>query len=636
MSIGKRLAKRSIIGTRVCAPGEDGYYYSGVISAVNTPASPQQPELNGLSITPDTRYSVRFDPAAGGSRPPDSKNEYSDRELIGPGFASVTGARLVSGQKVYLTYNGREIQAEVTEHRQQQDEVDVVIALSGQEGTTRLSKRIDEVRLLESRKSARLADSDTDFARLADMGSDRKRSSSHSIEVPQVIGSRKRRPSSSNDSERSYNGSTEKSDNLSDTKEEEEEEGNMDECSAAMVLMSLSTPPKNPLPLHCLQQYGSWDGVTNGNNHHQMVTSSLANEGPTSNSSSSSASWRSSTPSPPLSDEGPNGCWANNGTTSGVPQPALPGHMVASSIPTQTAQPQHNNQYHNHNGHQPTTHHHNNNQYHHNNHHHPHHHHHQAHNNRQYCHPYARASPSSPPGFIIPDEGIVPDLDLDRPRKKKGQIRRTGPNREDLSKFNEPSSESRPMTIYKCTWRDETSKNGRCGEIGSTWDMVAEHVLRDHLHGQKTSEDEEDFYIVDEELEVACSPPTKSHWDMVRPRTEDPEYQKQLRLAALPQTQTNSQMTAAINTQDIIIRDVFSISQQQSIPSKHFKVASRPLQSCNTPNISLLTVALGKMPNSPRRVRGDTKKCRKIYGMHQKDLWCTQCKWKKACSRFND
>lgn len=53
-----------------------------------------------------------------------------------------------------------------------------------------LKKRLDEVRLLESRKSARLADSDTDFARLADMGtgSERKRASSHSIDVPAVQG----------------------------------------------------------------------------------------------------------------------------------------------------------------------------------------------------------------------------------------------------------------------------------------------------------------------------------------------------------------------------------------------------------------------------------------------------------------
>ncbi|KAK1133624.1 hypothetical protein K0M31_011425 [Melipona bicolor] len=130
MSTGKRLAKRSIIGTRVCAPGEDGKYYSGVIHAVKTPASAASE--SGLSITPKTRYSVRFDSVPGG-RPPSPSTEYSDRDLIGPGFGSVTSARLVPGQKVYLTYNGREIHAEVTQHREHLDEVDVIIAPTGQE-----------------------------------------------------------------------------------------------------------------------------------------------------------------------------------------------------------------------------------------------------------------------------------------------------------------------------------------------------------------------------------------------------------------------------------------------------------------------------------------------------------------------
>jgi hypothetical protein len=49
-----------------------------------------------------------------------------------------------------------------------------------------LMKKLEEVRLLESRRSPRLADQerDTDFARLADMAGDRRRSSSHSIDVP--------------------------------------------------------------------------------------------------------------------------------------------------------------------------------------------------------------------------------------------------------------------------------------------------------------------------------------------------------------------------------------------------------------------------------------------------------------------
>lgn len=48
-----------------------------------------------------------------------------------------------------------------------------------------LKKRLEEVRLLESRRSARLADQerDTNFAQLADMAGDRRRPS-HSIDVP--------------------------------------------------------------------------------------------------------------------------------------------------------------------------------------------------------------------------------------------------------------------------------------------------------------------------------------------------------------------------------------------------------------------------------------------------------------------
>ena len=40
-------------------------------------------------------------------------------------------------------------------------------------------------------------------------------------------------------------------------------------------------------------------------------------------------------------------------------------------------------------------------------------------------------------------------------------------------------------------------------------------------------------------------------------------------------------------------------------------------------------------PLPPPRGRGKgRKKCRKVYGMNNKQLWCTQCRWKKACVRF--
>ncbi|GAB1287373.1 Zinc finger protein 704 [Apodemus speciosus] len=37
-----------------------------------------------------------------------------------------------------------------------------------------------------------------------------------------------------------------------------------------------------------------------------------------------------------------------------------------------------------------------------------------------------------------------------------------------------------------------------------------------------------------------------------------------------------------------------------------------------------------------RKPRGEGKKCRKVYGMENRDMWCTACRWKKACQRFID
>lgn len=138
MSTGKRLAKRSIIGTRVVAPMEDGKYYSGVIYAVKTP--PTFPENNNcINLTPNTRYSVRFDLGSkgaiatmgiGGKRP---SREYAAHELVGPGFRGTAGLLLAAGQRVFLTFNGREVSGEVRAHEPDQDEVLVLINPQGAE-----------------------------------------------------------------------------------------------------------------------------------------------------------------------------------------------------------------------------------------------------------------------------------------------------------------------------------------------------------------------------------------------------------------------------------------------------------------------------------------------------------------------
>ncbi|CAH1175809.1 unnamed protein product [Phaedon cochleariae] len=257
MSTGKRLAKRSIIGTRVCAPGEDGKFYSGVIQAVKTPANYVE-NNNCINLTPNTRYTVRFDSRQGSLGR--TTAEFRENDLIGPGFQSVLGVELVAGQKCFVTHNGREVCGEVCKHHAETDEVIISIQPFGIEAPFEVQKRLEEVRLLESRKSARLADQDTDFARLADMAGDRKRTASHTIDVPAPSyhnGSRKRRPSSSHD------------DNSKDSQ--------MDECSAALVLMSLSCSPHSP----------------------NLGAFSYPGTSPDSSSSNSSSPSYRSTPSPP-------------------------------------------------------------------------------------------------------------------------------------------------------------------------------------------------------------------------------------------------------------------------------------------------------------------------------------------------
>ncbi|CAK1599918.1 unnamed protein product [Parnassius mnemosyne] len=444
MSTGKRLAKRSIIGTRVAALGEDGLYYSGMIQAVKTPA-PFPENNNCINLTPNTRYTVRFD---GGK----VSREYRDAELIGPGFRGLTGVRLQPGQRVFLTHNGREVRADVLCHDHETDELRVQVHTPAAEAPFELKKRLDEIRLLESRKSARLADVDTDFARLADMAGDRRRASA-TIEVPthHMQGSRKRGPSSSCDL--GYG----------------ERDDQMNECNAALVLMSLSCSPNSPRP----SAWGGRSSVSPGA------------------SSSSGSSWRSSTPSPP---------------------------PVSSSFS---------------------------------------------------------------------DEGIAMDYEDLHPRKKR---------------IN--------SVVFECTWRG-------CGHITNSCSSIEAHIRHTHLGPKKEGESdhEEEFYYTEREVAAPPPPPTLSHRDMCRPPHEDPDYQRQL---------VGSYRQGLLSTmQNASARPI-------SIPVTH------PWSTSHSPKHMRLSAMSGS-PGSPgRRPRSDNKKCRKVYGMDQRDLWCTQCKWKKACTRFNE
>lgn len=180
MSTGRRLAKRSIIGTKVCAPGPDGLWYSGIIQDVKTTPivtvtnGEKSSDICGENSNVDqnaehsTRYIVRFDfktqtpvhPDPGMSngslprgrvRPSNALiaaahnnpsqtirrnamiKEFRDEDLIGPGFRSINGIHLRDGQRVFITHNGRETSGDVVQHDVTKDEVTIKIIQMGLE-----------------------------------------------------------------------------------------------------------------------------------------------------------------------------------------------------------------------------------------------------------------------------------------------------------------------------------------------------------------------------------------------------------------------------------------------------------------------------------------------------------------------
>lgn len=118
------------MGTRVVVPGEEGLFLPAVIQAVKTApkTDPGQDQTGSSSsgssgVNSTSRYSVRFDLTR-------KVREYPETDIIGPGFAGITGLKLRPGQIVYVTYCNREMQGSVVVHRPNIDQVIVRLLVS--------------------------------------------------------------------------------------------------------------------------------------------------------------------------------------------------------------------------------------------------------------------------------------------------------------------------------------------------------------------------------------------------------------------------------------------------------------------------------------------------------------------------
>jgi hypothetical protein len=638
----KRLAKRSILGTRVAVRGDDGKFYSGMIQATKT----CEEEKSSAESSAENRYSVRFDATR-------KVREFDASEIVGPGFASVVN--LVAGQIVYVTHMNREVQGAVLHHGREQ----VVIQLLN--GGPEVKKKMDEVRLLESRKSARLIGhgTNTDFSKLADFNivHERKRINSETNSETSATSCRKRHNSEtySDSSGDEYNSGiwSSGSDDRSATPV-------MSECTAAMVLMNLSFSPgrfnggkqQQQHQLDLRQNKQPRGGKAQGQQRPEVVVSALHDPIPLNMTMQT------------LTSAGCDMSVAANVQIDGSVSPSassgvssLCSSYVVGSVNSNLTEAE------------------------------------------------ALLQLSNQES----DEGIVSDQS-----SSASSISSSSSSSSDLvlkDMNNKAIKTEHVRIIYQCTWPGCNSTMDVCADI-------ERHIRRRHLNvadplSEEDNEHEEEFYYNEIEVPLnltpaksvavkkmrhsgpiatyhapppsttsllaaaAALPVLADHMDMARPAHENPEYygsgykhnavsfqapappqhqpSQQHPVASeqlLPVRTTMSTMPIAIPVANFSFAPPPQQQQQQQLigvantqhssssmhhggsAGKYIRLSPKPASSAPSTAASSSS-PFGTSPKSPiRRPRGDQKKCRKVYGMEHRELWCTQCKWKKACTRF--
>uniref|UniRef100_A0A2K6L8F2 SLC2A4 regulator n=1 Tax=Rhinopithecus bieti TaxID=61621 RepID=A0A2K6L8F2_RHIBE len=204
--------------------------------------------------------------------------------------------------------------------------------------------------------------------------------------------------------------------------------------------------------------------------------------------------------------------------------------------------------------------------------------------------------------------------------------------------FGEPTLRKRKspaQVMFQCLWKS-------CGKVLSTASAMQRHIRLVHLGRQaepEQSDGEEDFYYTELDVGVdmltdglssltpvsptASMPPAFPRLELPE-LLEPPALPSPLRPTALPLPRPTPVLSAVANPQSCHSDRVY---QGPLEGSKSLTPAHPP---CPPGLESLERVLVSQKP------RGDAKKCRKVYGMERRDLWCTACRWKKACQRFLD
>ncbi|GCC22591.1 hypothetical protein chiPu_0000979, partial [Chiloscyllium punctatum] len=241
--------------------------------------------------------------------------------------------------------------------------------------------------------------------------------------------------------------------------------------------------------------------------------------------------------------------------------------------------------------------------------------------------------------------------------------------------FEEPAPRKRKNSMkvmFKCLWKN-------CGKVLSTSSGIQKHVRTLHLGHNGDSDHcdgEEDFYYSEIDVDVDSLTDGLSSLTPMSPTTtmppvfpnvdsgcSDPALGKSEEKLVTPLSQSaptnlyhvrtdhayqaTAPVSIPLSSKFMPNGTGFSISLQS--PPIIFKGSQDPLaqirpinivekRQISHPSLKVHTslVSSPKPGTGTRKPRGEGKKCRKVYGMENKDMWCTACRWKKACQRFVD
>ncbi|XP_056130480.1 zinc finger protein 704 isoform X2 [Lampris incognitus] len=213
--------------------------------------------------------------------------------------------------------------------------------------------------------------------------------------------------------------------------------------------------------------------------------------------------------------------------------------------------------------------------------------------------------------------------------------------------FEDPIPRKRKNSMkvmFKCLWKN-------CEKVLSTSSGIQRHIRTIHL-GRNCDSDysdgEEDFYYSEIEVNMDSLSEGLSSLTPTSPTTAGPPPVFPSALADIPHSEHISTNGSQCHTPTLLSQSAPSnlchirTDHAYQGPVAHVRTLSigekrQPASAHSTVNKNHASAAPApKLTPGTRKPRGEAKKCRKVYGMEKRDMWCTACRWKKACQRFTD